>query len=57
MLCLSSDIVEEGRRRYRSDARHVCHYVSDLAPSKMDFQASPRGGEEADFEPQAIRIS
>jgi hypothetical protein len=29
----------------------LCHYcVSDLAPSKMDFQASPRGGAEADFE-------
>ena len=35
---------------YRSNVRHVCHCVSDLAPSKMDFQASPRGGAEADFE-------
>jgi hypothetical protein len=24
--------------------------VSDLAPSKTDFQASPHGGAEADFE-------
>jgi hypothetical protein len=28
--------------------RHVCHCISDFA--KMDFQASPRGGAEVDFE-------
>src|SRR5467141_2119193 len=43
---LRSDTVEE---RHRSN---VCYCVSDLAPSKMDFQASPRGGAEADFEAQ-----
>ena len=34
------------------NAQHDCHCVSDLAPSKMEFQASPRGGAEADFEAQ-----
>ena len=51
---LCSDIAEEPWKDtvdYRSNnARHGCHCVSDLAPSKMDFQASPRGGAEADFE-------
>ena len=43
--------MEEDTADYRSNnARHDCHCVSDLAPSKMDFQASPRGGAEADFE-------
>ena len=45
-LFLSSDIVEE-RHRWLC-ARHVCHCVSDSAPSKMDFQALPHGGAEAD---------
>ena len=48
MLCLGSDIVED--THHRSNARHVCRCVSDLAPSKVDFQPSPRGAAEANFE-------
>ena len=51
--------VFEERHRLLSEqyAWHVYHWISDLAPSKTDFQASPRGGAEADFEALNVLLS